>query len=129
MLLQPTQPPHLMNNLSRLVPLCCLAVHLEAPNLQRCSACIDEEVSAAPCHEWLCRPISNQSTQSNCAQTVAASLCPLPALLGRLASLECFGFRLSSACVRAFPIWQQRLRRLAFWKDQLRCQESAVYMR
>ena len=41
------QPPHLMDDFSRLVPLCCLAVHLEAPNLQHCSACDDEEMSAA----------------------------------------------------------------------------------
>lgn len=39
--------PHLMDDLSRLVPLCCLAVHLEAPNLQHCSACDDEGMSAA----------------------------------------------------------------------------------
>lgn len=53
-----------------------------------------------------------RSTPLYMLRTVAASLWPLAALLGRLASRECFGFLLSSALVRAFPMLQQRLRRL-----------------
>ena len=119
-----------MYDFPSLVPLCCLAVHLKASNLHQFSIRqVNEyrytrEKSGERCRLLL----QAQSERGIKARTVAASRCPFPPLLGRLASLECFGFLLSSALVRVALPMAAAVACAALRRSQAASQASASTM-